>query len=78
MAGYSWPDMRIRWCTHELKDKPREKFFRDLRKKYNIIEYVGIAADEKRCYNKNVRSVTKRWWVKAGAVAGSGFSFLCH
>lgn len=65
MAGYSWPDMRIRWCTHELKDKPREKFFRDLRKKYNIIEYVGIAADEshrlKHKCNKNVRAPLVEW-----------------
>ena len=36
----------MRWCTNLLKTVPREKYLRELRKKYDIIEYVGIAADE--------------------------------
>ncbi|MCM1277277.1 MAG: phosphoadenosine phosphosulfate reductase family protein [Lachnospiraceae bacterium] len=45
-VGYSWADVQTRWCTSMLKDVPREKFLRPLRKEYDVIEYVGIAADE--------------------------------
>jgi len=45
--GYGWAGPRMRWCTEKLKSQPREQFLRGLRKEYNIIEYVGLAADEK-------------------------------
>ena len=57
--GYGWPGPKQRWCTSRLKDTPREQFLSPLREKYNIIEYIGIAADEKyrldrkRNQNKN-------------------------
>ena len=44
--GFSWPGPKMRWCTDRLKTRPRTKFLRDYRNEYNIIEYVGIAADE--------------------------------
>lgn len=44
--GFSWAGVRQRWCTTRLKDLPREKFLSPLRKKYDVVEYVGIAADE--------------------------------
>ena len=44
--GFSWAGARMRWCTSRLKDEPREKFLRPLRKEYDVVEYVGIAADE--------------------------------
>lgn len=44
--GFSWAGARQRWCTSRLKDEPREKFLRPLRKEYDVVEYVGIAADE--------------------------------
>ena len=44
--GFGWPGPRQRWCTSRLKDKPREKFLRELREQYTIMEYIGIAADE--------------------------------
>ena len=44
--GYGWPGPLNRWCTKELKTIPREKFLRALKEKYDIIEYVGLAADE--------------------------------
>lgn len=50
--GYGWPGPRMRWCTSRLKDTPREQFLSTLRKKYNIIEYVGIAADEQYRLNR--------------------------
>lgn len=46
ICGYSWPGSRQRWCTSRLKDEPREKLLRELRKQYEVINYVGIAADE--------------------------------
>ena len=44
--GFSWPGPKMRWCTDRLKTRPRTQFLKDYRKEYNIIEYVGIAADE--------------------------------
>ncbi|MCM1060629.1 MAG: DNA cytosine methyltransferase [Eubacterium sp.] len=45
-TGFSWAGPRMRWCTSRLKDKPREDFLRPLRKEYEVVQYVGIAADE--------------------------------
>ena len=44
--GYGWAGPLNRWCTKELKTIPREKFLHQLQEHYNIIEYIGIAADE--------------------------------
>ena len=44
--GYGWPGPRQRWCTEKLKNMPRNRYLRELRENYNVIEYVGIAADE--------------------------------
>ena len=44
--GFSWPGPRQRWCTERLKNAPRNRYFKELRQKYNVIENVGIAADE--------------------------------
>lgn len=45
-TGYSWAGPKTRWCTQILKNQPRERFFDKLKASYDIIEYVGIAADE--------------------------------
>ncbi len=45
-TGYSWAGPKMRWCTEKLKNQPREQFLRSLREKYDVIECVGIAADE--------------------------------
>lgn len=44
--GYGWPGPRMRWCTKNLKDEPRARFFNAFKDSYEIREYVGIAADE--------------------------------
>lgn len=44
--GYGWAGPRQRWCTNRLKDTPREQFLRPLREQYEIIDYIGLAADE--------------------------------
>lgn len=38
-TGYGWPGPRQRWCTTRLKAMPRERFLRELRKRYDVIEY---------------------------------------
>lgn len=45
-TGFSWAGPLMRWCTNLLKTVPREKYLRELKKKYDVIEYIGIAADE--------------------------------
>lgn len=46
LNGYGWAGPRMRWCTSLLKDSPRERFLRPLRKEYDVIAYIGIASDE--------------------------------
>ena len=46
IRGYGWAGPRMRWCTARLKDEPREKFLREIRKEYDVKEYIGLAADE--------------------------------
>ena len=65
--GYGWAGPKMRWCTEKLKNQPREMFLHSLRGKYDIIEYVGIAADEgfrlkRKCNQKpNVRHPLVDW-----------------
>lgn len=44
--GFGWPTLFSRWCTKELKTNVISKFLKDLRKDYDLVEYVGIAVDE--------------------------------
>lgn len=46
--GYSWADSRNRWCTAVLKIRVIDKYLRELKKKYEVIQYIGIAADEEK------------------------------
>lgn len=51
--GMSWPGPRARWCTGRLKTRIIDKHLRQYEGKYEVIQYVGIAADEKeRVKNK--------------------------
>ena len=65
--GYSWAGPLMRWCTNLLKNVPREKYLRELRQKYNVVEYIGIAADEQerithKCNSRaNVRLPLVEW-----------------
>lgn len=44
--GFAWPNKFSRWCTKELKTNVIGRYFKDLKKDYEIVEYIGIAADE--------------------------------
>lgn len=61
-TGYGWPGPRQRWCTTRLKDMPREKFLSPLRKKYEVLEYVGITFAKKGSkVNWNILTVKWKW-----------------
>lgn len=44
--GFSWSGPLSRWCTSRLKTDVIRRFKSSLEKDYELIEYVGIAADE--------------------------------
>lgn len=46
VTGYGYPTVFSRWCTKELKTNVIANYLKDLRKDYDVIEYVGIAYDE--------------------------------
>ena len=53
MCGYGWPGFRVRWCTGRLKVRLIEKEITRLKKDRNVVQYIGIAADEAwRCKDK--------------------------
>lgn len=56
LKGYSWGSPRNRWCTKELKTNVINRYLKDLNKQYNIIHYVGIAADERESSQSELSS----------------------
>ena len=46
LPGYSWAGSRSRWCTSKLKVDLINRHLSDLQKQFNVIQMVGIAADE--------------------------------
>lgn len=65
--GYSWAGPKMRWCTQLLKDGPREKYLSTLKEKYEVVEYIGLAADEgyrlqRKCNQRpNIRLPLVEW-----------------
>lgn len=55
--GYAWPLPMTRWCTTLQKKRPMDFYLKQLRQTHNIIQCIGIAADEayrlKRANNQN-------------------------
>lgn len=45
-AGFSWAGPRNRWCTSVLKTRVINRYLSNLRKEHEIVQYIGIAADE--------------------------------
>ena len=56
--GLSWPSHACRWCTGRLKTHVINKHLRLLRRKYQLEQYVGIAADKSIA----ARICTTRLW----------------
>lgn len=74
--GLSWADSRTRWCTDRLKTKLIDKYFRELEKQFNVIQYIGIAVDEtERLERKNNKQENHKhplveWgWTEADCLA---------
>jgi 3'-phosphoadenosine 5'-phosphosulfate sulfotransferase (PAPS reductase)/FAD synthetase len=74
--GYGWPGVFSRWCTRALKKKLINDHLRALRSKYEVIQYIGLAADEdyrlERATNqdKSHRHPLRDWdWTEADAMA---------
>lgn len=44
--GYSWAGPKNRWCTAVLKQRVIDCHLRELAKEYELVQYIGIAADE--------------------------------
>lgn len=44
--GYSWPGPLSRWCTRALKIQIINQHISNLRKQYDLVQYIGIALDE--------------------------------
>lgn len=61
IKGRSWATPKIRWCTKELKTKVLQRYLCSLNANYNIIQCIGIAADETHRINrKGNREKNKR------------------
>lgn len=59
-AGYSWPGPRNRWCTAKLKTQVLDQYMRKLSEGREIVQYIGIAADEPNRV-KNFRYPLVEW-----------------
>lgn len=46
VPGYGWAGHKSRWCTMKLKVGIMERHLRELQDDFEVIQYVGIAADE--------------------------------
>lgn len=85
VPGYGWPSFKIRWCTKHLKLELIEEHLEDLRERYEVIQYIGIAADEDyRLERENNQDATHRhplrdWgWVEEDAMRyclGKGYDW---
>lgn len=54
VKGKGWPTRKARWCTQKFKRDLSTDYLRELKKKYEIIMYIGIAVDEpSRIANEN-------------------------
>ena len=47
-SGISWAGPRNRWCTSILKIRIIDSYLKELEKQYELVHYIGIAADEKK------------------------------
>lgn len=83
MKGYGWPGPHIRWCTKFLKTNVMKEYLSDLASQYNLIQCVGLAADEvtraNRVSNKGQRHPLIEWgWTETDCLQycyNRGFSW---
>jgi 3'-phosphoadenosine 5'-phosphosulfate sulfotransferase (PAPS reductase)/FAD synthetase len=68
-VGYSFPSNRMRWCTAALKREMVRKHFQKLTKQYNVIQYIGIAADEPKRVKDKAYPLVNWGWTEADCLA---------
>lgn len=75
VLGYGWTGHLSRWCTRALKFDVINRHLRELRSEYDVIQYIGIAADEdyrlerKNNQEPNHRHPLREWgWTEADAM----------
>ena len=82
--GYSWPSMRMRWCTKHLKTEVSDKYLKRLSERYgSVILCTGLAADEQKRIqrpgnSKNRHPLAEWGWTEAmclGYCYGKGFTW---
>ena len=88
-TGNSWAGPNNRWCTGRLKINVVNKYLKELKKNYDVVEYIGIAADEPKrvkhaCYPLVEWGMTERTAliiVMRTALIGAGctrYFTACH
>ena len=65
MHGRSFPAPNQRWCTSTLKTHVINKHYTVLRKEYQVIEYIGIAADEPKRVKEKCYPLVEWGWTEA-------------
>lgn len=50
--GFAWPLPTVRWCTKTMKIGVVDKYFKELKKTFDLIQCIGIAVDEPERINK--------------------------
>lgn len=75
VPGYGWPSFKNRWCTGQLKINLMEAYLAELQSKYEVIQYIGIAADEdyrlerENNQDPNHRHPLREWgWIEDAAL----------
>ena len=63
--GYGFADMRNRWCTSYFK---RDMIKRHLKEHENVVQYVGIAADEAHRAEEKRYPLIEWGWTEADAL----------
>lgn len=67
--GLGWPRLMYhRWCTTTLKTRVLQDFYKFVGDK-NIVEYVGIAADEQNRIKKKKYPLVEWGWTEADCLA---------
>lgn len=73
VQGYGWPGPRMRWCTSSLKTRVMKAHLKALKAERDVVEYVGLAADEveraERKNNKKLVAPLIQWgWTEDDAL----------
>ena len=63
--GLSFPSARIRWCTRRLKADVADRYAREKAKEYDLVQYVGIAADEQHRVKTKCYPLIQWGWTEA-------------